>query len=221
MRPSPEGVGHDDATPAAPDDAPDDDTLVRRLTTDHDALDAFYRRHVGKVIGFAARRTATPEELADVVAATFVAAIEASPRFDPARGRAVPWLLGIAFNTLMAQRRRELGEARAWARLGGRRLLDADDYDRLEHRIDGERLSPVLSAAVAALPDGERAVLELVTRDDLTPAQAARVLGISGPHARVRLARARRKVRAALRQDDPPSAGPAPRLLPLALKETR
>lgn len=184
----------------------DDAELVSRLATDHEAFEVFYRRHLPKVIGFAARRTATPEELADLVAATFVAVIEAAPRFDARRGQPVPWLLGIAFNTLMSQRRRQLGEERAWARLGGRRLLDVDDYDRLEARIDSERLSPALASAMAELSQGERAVLELVGHDDLTPAQAARVLGISGASARVRLTRARRKVQRALRDSSDSTA---------------
>ncbi len=80
-------------------------------------------------------------------------------------------------------------------RIGGRRLLDADDVSRIEDRIDAE--SPVRRAieAMAGLPDKERAVLELVVIDQLSIAEAAAALGIRQGTARVRLHRARQSVR--------------------------
>jgi RNA polymerase sigma-70 factor (ECF subfamily) len=45
------------------------------------------------------------------------------------------------------------------------------------------------------LPDGERAVLELVALDELSLAEAAAAVGIRPVAARVRLHRARRKLR--------------------------
>jgi RNA polymerase sigma-70 factor (ECF subfamily) len=48
---------------------------------------------------------------------------------------------------------------------------------------------------LAELPAGERAVLELVALDGLSVHEAGRVLGISPVAARVRLHRARRRVR--------------------------
>jgi RNA polymerase sigma-70 factor (ECF subfamily) len=176
----------------------DDGDLILALHTDPIAFEAFYRRHVGKVMGFAVRRLHDPEQVADLVAATFVAVIESSPRYDRRRGSPVAWLLGIAYHHLLRQRQRSLGEARAWARMGGRRQLEPDDHAELERRIDAARLTGSLHTALAALPAGERAVLELVSLDELTPSQAAAVLGINPAAARMRLARARRRVRHAL-----------------------
>jgi RNA polymerase sigma factor (sigma-70 family) len=48
------------------------------------------------------------------------------------------------------------------------------------------------------LPDAERAVLELVAIDELTVAEAAAAVGVRSGTARVRLHRARRKLRAEL-----------------------
>jgi RNA polymerase sigma-70 factor (ECF subfamily) len=56
------------------------------------------------------------------------------------------------------------------------------------------------------LPDGDRAVLELVALDELSVADAARSLGLRPVTARVRLHRARRALRAAL----PPETGEEP-----------
>ncbi len=45
------------------------------------------------------------------------------------------------------------------------------------------------------LPDGERAVLELVALDGTSPKEAAQVLGIRDATARIRLHRARARLR--------------------------
>ncbi|HVM13866.1 MAG TPA: sigma-70 family RNA polymerase sigma factor [Egibacteraceae bacterium] len=176
-------------------DGRSDQELVAQLARDADALEEFYRRHVDKVVGFASRRMATPDEVADLAAGVFLAVIDASDRYDPGRGEPVSWLLGIAANQVAAQRRRHARDRRLQERLCGRRLLDADDYERLEARIDAERAARRLYAALQDLPEGEREVMDLVGVEGLTPAAAASALGISPASARMRLARARRKLR--------------------------
>lgn len=176
-------------------DGQSDEDLLARLAHDPDALEAFYCRHVDKVIGFAARRVASPEEVSDLVAVVFLALIDASVRYDPRRGRPVAWLLGIAAHQLAAQRRRDARDRRLHERLRGRRLLDADDYERMEERIDAEAAGRRVYAALQELGEGERMVVELVGLEGLTPTEAAAVLGISAASARMRLARARRKLR--------------------------
>jgi RNA polymerase sigma-70 factor (ECF subfamily) len=175
-----------------------DRELVERLPAEWAAYEEFYRRHVAKVTGFAVRRLDDPEQVADLVAATFLELMGAARRFDPARGEPVPWLLGIAARQLAALRRRSAGEHKALQRLGGQRLLDADDYARLEDRIDAARMARPIDAALAELTGDERELLELVGNEELTPTQAAEALGIRPATARMRLSRARRKARKAL-----------------------
>ncbi|MEV0197926.1 sigma-70 family RNA polymerase sigma factor [Nonomuraea sp. NPDC050691] len=76
-----------------------------------------------------------------------------------------------------------------------RRLLDSDDVARLEEQIDAESRARRAFEAMAGLPEGERAVLELVAIDQLTVTEAAQALGIRHGTARVRLHRARRALR--------------------------
>jgi hypothetical protein len=84
----------------------------------------------------------------------------------------------------------------------------------VEEQLDAARAATALAAELAALPEGERAVLELVSYDGLTVAEAAAALGIRPGAARVRLHRARRLARR-LAGDSPgqlvgpPSAGQA------------
>ena len=71
-------------------------------------------------------------------------------------------------------------------------MLDGDDIARLEERIDAERDCRALLDRIAALPPGQRELLELVAVDALPLPEAAAVLGITTVAARVRLHRARR-----------------------------
>jgi RNA polymerase sigma-70 factor (ECF subfamily) len=182
---------------------PTDAQLLARLKHDREALRAFYLRYVGAVTRFLARRCRTPEDLADAVAQTFVEVIGSSSRYETARGSATAWVFGIAAHTASAQWREEQRAAGIAAAVSGRRLLDEDDYARLETRIDASRLRQPLSDALGSLAPAEREIVELVDIDELAPAEAARVLGINPAAARMRLARGRRRMRAALAVEAP------------------
>src|SRR3954462_16024061 len=138
-----------------------------RLGHDPAAFEAFYRAHVDDVLGFVTRRVDDPHLAADLTADVFLAAIEAAPGYRGDRGAPGAWLFGIARHTLSAHRRRAVRERRANARFEGRRLLDPDDVGRLQERIDAQAHARELYAALDALPEGERAVLELVALDGL------------------------------------------------------
>lgn len=184
-----------------------DESLLRRIPTDTDAVETFYRRHVGRIQSFAVRRAHSPDQAADLVAGVFLAVLESADRFDPRRGRAVPWLYGVAANVAAAERRRWSREQDTTGRVAGRRLLDDDDIGELEAQIDAARAMRPLQEALARLDEPERQILELVSVDGLTPSAAAHALGIAAPAARMRLMRARVHLRAQL---DAPSNDPVP-----------
>jgi RNA polymerase sigma-70 factor (ECF subfamily) len=175
-----------------------DEQLLARAGRDRAAFEEFYRRTVARVVAFSARRCRRAEEVPDLVAAIWLEVIASADRFDPRRGRAVPWLLGVAGNVTASDARRRAREREAVARLSGRRVLDEDDVARLERAIDAAAVAPEIRRAIEALPPGERAVLELVVLEDLAPEEAARALGLRPAAARMRLARARRKLRGVL-----------------------
>jgi len=181
------------------DERTDEDLLVA-VAAGPGALPEFYRRHVAKVIGFGVRRFGDPEEVADFVASVFLQVLESAGGFDPRRGRAVSWLYGVATHVAAGQRRRQQQVLDLHTRLKGRRLLGPDDYERIDEQIDAARRVRALHAAVAALPPSEREVIELVAVDGLTPQEVAAALGLRPITARVRLARARRRLRDVLHQ---------------------
>ncbi|MEO3808833.1 sigma-70 family RNA polymerase sigma factor [Sphaerisporangium sp. B11E5] len=165
------------------------------ISTDPVAFEAFYRRHVDAVTRFMARRVGDPHTVADLVAEVFIAVLDSAHTYRPGLGSEIGWLYGVARNTLVAERRRAAREIRLARRIDGRRLLDADDLARLEERLDAEEPARRVLAAMAALPESERAVLELVAVDQLTVGEAAAALGIRQGTARVRLHRARQSLR--------------------------
>jgi RNA polymerase sigma factor (sigma-70 family) len=168
---------------------------VRSIGTDPAAFTEFYRAHVDEVTRFVARRVADPQLAADLTADVFLAVIEAAADYRGSFGGPRTWLFGIARNVIAAEFRRSARQRRAEDLIAGRRLLDADDVDRLVAKIDALRQVRELHEELRALPDGERAVLELVAVDGLSVAEAAVALGIRPVAARVRLHRARRALR--------------------------
>lgn len=158
-------------------------------------FETFYRAHVEGVQRFVARRVGDPYLAADLTADVFLAAIDAAGGYDPARGTPGAWLFGVARNVVAAEHRRAARERDANARWIGRDLLAIDDIERMQARIDAAAEARGLFGAIARLPEGERAVLELVALDELSVIEAAAVLGLRPVTARVRLHRARGTLR--------------------------
>jgi RNA polymerase sigma factor (sigma-70 family) len=177
-----------------------DETPVPSIGTDPAAFTEFYRAHVAEVTRFVTRRVADPHLAADLTAEVFLAAIGAAAGYRGSAGGPRTWLYGIARNVIAAEFRRSARERQAAGQIAARRLLEPDDVGRLIEQIDASRQVRRLHEDLRALPDGERAVIELVSVDGLTIAEAAAALGIRPVTARVRLLRARRSLRSALAQ---------------------
>ncbi len=111
----------------------------------------------------------------------------------------IAWLYGVGRNAIAAEARRRARELHTVRRIEGRRLLDRAALARIEERLDAERESRRLHRAIAELPEEDRALLELVSLDGLSIADAARVLGVKPATARVRLHRSRARVNAPCR----------------------
>jgi RNA polymerase sigma factor (sigma-70 family) len=183
-------------------DVRSDEDLLSVARVDPDAFEELYRRCVDKTVAFAVRRCGTPEQVHDLVAAAWLEVIEASPRFDSARGNAVPWILGVMSNLANDERRRQAREHDALRRLSGHRVLGENDVIRLEEAIDASRLKGPLLQELAAMPALERQAFELVVFGGVAQEQAARALGVAPTAFRMRLSRARRKLRAVVQDGE-------------------
>ncbi|MFF2651740.1 RNA polymerase sigma factor [Streptomyces sp. NPDC058045] len=166
---------------------------------DPQGFEEFYRRHVDGVTRFVARRVSDPHTVADLTADVFLAVIDSRRSYRAQRGSETAWLFGIARNVVFGEHRRAARESRLTSRVAGRRLLEADDIARLEEKLTAESAGRRALGALGDLPQGERAVLELIVVDQLTVGEAAAALGISQVTARVRLHRARKTLGPAAR----------------------
>ncbi|HEY5429491.1 MAG TPA: sigma-70 family RNA polymerase sigma factor [Solirubrobacteraceae bacterium] len=157
---------------------------------------AVYRDNFDAVAGFFARRCVEPQVVADLTSQTFVEAVASAHTFA-GRGSPRAWLLAIARFTY-AQHCAECADGRQMVnRLGGRLVLGDDEIEDLAGRIDAQRDGRMLLERAARLPEGDRSALELVHLAGLTPTEAARALGVSPGALRVRLFRARTRLRKA------------------------
>jgi RNA polymerase sigma-70 factor, ECF subfamily len=139
--------------------------------------------HMAAVLAYALRRTSR-EDAADVVAETFLFAWRRLDEVD--EQTALPWLYAIARRVLSGQRRSALRQRAIAERLASLRA------DPVYHT---PAASPRLREALAGLPEGEREVLMLAAWEELPGRDAAAVLGCSPTAYRIRLHRARRRLR--------------------------
>jgi RNA polymerase sigma-70 factor (ECF subfamily) len=154
-----------------------------------------YRANVDAVNAYFARRTADPQLVADLTADTFVAVITHFGSFDPRKGTARSWVFGIARHVYASYCQEYSQQQHKLRRLAGRRDLDGDQVGELLERIDAERAGRDLIAGLAALPERDRAVIELVDIAGLRPKEAAAALGLTTGSVRMRLMRTRARLR--------------------------
>jgi RNA polymerase sigma-70 factor, ECF subfamily len=141
--------------------------------------------HLDDVVGYLLYLTRDRETAEDLASSTFEKALRLWGRFDPGRGSARTWLLGIARTTALD-----------WFRAESRRR-SREEAAAVPERIEdslGEGLSPELEAALSALSAGEREVLALRIVLELDGDATARVLGISPTAVSTRLSRALKRL---------------------------
>jgi RNA polymerase sigma-70 factor (ECF subfamily) len=168
-----------------------------------------YAEHVDRVLGYALRRVARPEDAADVVAETFLVAWRRLADV-PEEPQTRLWLYAVARRVLANHRRGDRRRLALGERLGAE--LAAWVPDHAQAVADRVRYA----AALARLSETDREVVLLHAWEELEPREIADVLGISPVAARSRLSRARARLRDALGEtpgDDCHAGEPAGHLL--------
>jgi RNA polymerase sigma-70 factor (ECF subfamily) len=165
-----------------------------------DRFEALYAAHRAQVLRYVLRRTDGADDAADVVAETFLVLWR---RLDDAPVQdAHLWLYGVARRVLANHRR---GERRR------SQLADQLQRDLVGHEgaPSGQEEFAELAAVFRSLAAGDREVLALEAWEQLDAGEIAAVLGCSRNAARIRLYRARRRLRAAIAASRGPSGSPA------------
>jgi RNA polymerase sigma-70 factor, ECF subfamily len=161
-------------------------------------FERLYTTHYASVLAYALRR-APRAEADDVVAETFAIAWR---RLADVPEEARPWLYEVARRVLANRRRAEERRSALLDRLRQAPATASRSTDELR----------ALATAFAALPEHEREALALVTWEGLSTAEAARAAGCSDVAMRVRLHRARRRLRRWLDDSEQSVANPATRM---------
>jgi RNA polymerase sigma factor (sigma-70 family) len=164
-----------------------------------DRFEALFREHHVAVVAYV-RRRAPQDAVDDVVGETFLVAWR---RLDHVPAQQLPWLLAVARNVLATQRRGVLRRHALTLRLGRAGAARADAADGYQSSADG--IDSRLTAALARLAPKDREALTLIAWDGLQPHEAALVLGDSAGAFRVRLHRARQRLRGLLEDRSEPA----------------
>jgi RNA polymerase sigma factor (sigma-70 family) len=147
-----------------------------------------YREQGRAVLAYALRRVGDPEAAADVVAETFLVAWRRLDQVPIDEGGKL-WLYAVARRVIANLHRAERRRTRL-----GRRLAESLRTELATRPTPGGEATEVLRA-MGELGEEDRELLLLVAWEELSPGQAAEVLGISSLAARSRLHRARRRLR--------------------------
>ncbi len=177
-------------TPARPDDA---ELLERVAGGDKAALASLYDRYSSLLLGLGTRMLRSRGEAEDLLHDVFLEVWRRAGDFDAARGTVRAWLVVRM-------------RSRALDRLKSPRLARAVAYD--EEKAE-QRAAPVdepgagierarVKAALGALPDEQRACLELAYFDGLSMAEIGQQLGCPAGTVKSRLSAAREKLRTIL-----------------------
>ena len=171
-----------------------DRQIIERSRADPAAFAELYDRHHRLVHRYAARRT-NQETADDVLSETFLVAFEQRGRFDPSRGEAQAWLLGIATTLLKKHRRVEEREWRSFTAADAASSTEDNEFTGdVESRLDAYAQMRRLRSAVNGLAKGDRDALLLYAWGDLDYEGVASALGIPVGTVRSRLNRARKKL---------------------------
>jgi RNA polymerase sigma-70 factor (ECF subfamily) len=166
-----------------PADCKDEELLVRGGAQGFALL---YERRYQLIRGYLRRRVGPhPELVLDLVAETFARALERREQFDPQRGTAVGWLLGIARHLLLEAVRQGRVADVSRRRLGMERIeLDGDQLELLEREGVSE-----LETSLRGLPPEQREAIERRVLEEEPYALIAARIGCSEQVVRKRVSR--------------------------------
>src|SRR5882724_7614976 len=163
----------------------DEELLEAALHGDEAAFTALFRRRQGAIYRFALHMSGEAMVSEDVTQEVFIALLESGGRFDPARGKLLSFLYGIARNLLL--RRLEKKRPEDSDTLAEELAADDDVLDDLTRR---ETIEAVRSA-VLSLPAPYREVVVLCDLENASYEDAAAALECPVGTVRSRLSRGR------------------------------
>lgn len=153
---------------------------------------AWYEAHGKAVYNYFRFQLVPPDDAEDLTAETFLRAVRAADRYDPARAAVQTWLLTIARNVLTDERR----SARVRKRVGVDELRDLalDEPSPEERMLRREEVGAAM-AAMGRLALEDRELLSLRFGGELEIQELATMMDVPSGTIRTRLWRAMERLR--------------------------
>lgn len=176
--------------------------LARVRAGDDRAFALVYERHVDVVFGVASRVARNRQVARDVVQEVFAHLWQHPDRVDLERGTLRTFLAVVAHRRAVDEVRRHARRERTETKAATRaRARDDDHGDDVADRSEATWRGARLTAALADLPDEQRAAVELAYFGGHTYKEVATLLGIPEGTAKSRLRLALQRLRAPLAED--------------------
>src|ERR1700749_1745443 len=171
---------------------PDTDLVARAGQGDRAAAQALMARHLPKMQTVARRMLGGQAEAEDAVQDAFLKVWTHASRWQPGKALFETWLYRVVMNKCY-DRLRKRPNANLDEAAGG-----PDIAPRADAVLENTALGQEIEAALAALPERQRAAIVLCHHQECGNIEAAEILGISVEALESLLARGRRTLRARL-----------------------
>jgi len=197
------GTNRKEKTTGSPVDDGDDELLRRGQQGEETALDGLVRRYQQPIFHLACRVLGDATLAEEATAQTLV---KIWRRCGQWRGQSTAgtWIYRIAVRTVLDVQRSQTRWWRRWARpvpvetLDGRPLPDEEASGREQSRQREQRVQ----TALQQLPETDRALVHLYYFEEQTLGEIELILGVPKANLKMRLARARQKLRSLLGETD-------------------
>jgi RNA polymerase sigma factor (sigma-70 family) len=168
---------------------PDAELVARAGRGDRAAAQLLMRKHLPKMLALARRMLSDPAEAEDAVQDAFMRLWTHAVRWQPGQAKFETWLYRVTLNKCFDRLRRRptalLEEA----------LHVVDPTPGPVANLENAELSEQIEAALRALPERQRAAIQLCHYQECGNIEAAEILGISVEALESLLSRGRRALR--------------------------
>ena len=171
---------------------PDTDLVARAGQGDRTAAQALMVRHLPRMLTLARRMLGNSAEAEDAVQETFLKLWTHAARWKPGKAKFETWLYRVTMNECYDRLRR-----RTTAKLDEAAEI-ADPAPTADRLLENAGIAAEIEAALAELPERQRAAILLCHHQECGNIEAAEILAISVEALESLLARGRRTLRARL-----------------------